>query len=335
MAEIVFGFGTSHSPLLNTPPENWDLRAGDDKKNPAHPFRGKIYSFDELVELRKGENLAEQNAMPVREERYAKCQEHLKFLGRKLDEAAPDILVIMGNDQREAYLPDHTPAFLVYYGEDMVTRGITKEQLARMSPGIAVAAKKNLGQPERSYQGVPDLAQHLFDELIEDFDLSSSDQFTTKTGETRSIPHAFSFIFRRVMNGQATPILPLFTNTFFPPNQPRSKRVIEFGKAVGRAIQSWDSDKKVAVAATGGLSHFVVDEDLDRRMLDAIASRDEATIIGEPEPNLQSGTSEIKNWVATMGVTDGTGLEFQEVDYIPCYRSEAGTGNAMAFGLWT
>ena len=224
--------------------------------------------------------------------------------------------------------------------EPSITRGAWGEPVESKIPEanrrrIAVAAKKNLGQPERSYQGVPDLAQHLFDELIEDFDLSSSDQFTTKTGETRSIPHAFSFIFRRVMNGQATPILPLFTNTFFPPNQPRSKRVIEFGKAVGRAIQSWDSDKKVAVAATGGLSHFVVDEDLDRRMLDAIASRDEATIIGEPEPNLQSGTSEIKNWVATMGVTDGTGLKFQEVDYIPCYRSEAGTGNAMAFGLWT
>ncbi len=334
MAKITFGFGTSHSPLLNTPAESWDLRAGDDMKNPAHPFRGREYSFDELVELRKGENLAEQNAMPVREQRYAKCQEHLKFLGEKLEQAAPDILVIMGNDQREAYMPDHTPAFLVYCGENMVTRGITKEQLARMNPGIAVAAKRTLGQPERQYAGVPDLAQHLFDELIDDFDLSSSDQFTTPGGETRGTPHAFSFIFRRIMNGQALPILPIFTNTFFPPNQPKSKRVIEFGKAVGKAIASWDSDKKVAVAATGGLSHFVIDEELDRRLLDAIAARDETAIINEPEANLQSGTSELKNWIATMGVTDATGLEFQEVDYIPCYRSVAGTGNAMAFGLW-
>ena len=49
---------------------------------------------------------------------------------------------------------------------------------------------------------------------------------------------------------------------------------------------------------------------------------------------MQSGTSEITNWVAAMGVLDGTGLEFQRVDYIQCYRSEAGTGNAMCFGLW-
>jgi hypothetical protein len=47
MAEIVFGIGCSHSPLLATKPEDWDLRAQDDRKNPAHPFRGKVYSFQE------------------------------------------------------------------------------------------------------------------------------------------------------------------------------------------------------------------------------------------------------------------------------------------------
>jgi hypothetical protein len=53
MAEIVFGIGCSHSPLLATKPEDWDLRAQDDRKNPAHPFRGKVYSFQELEQLRR------------------------------------------------------------------------------------------------------------------------------------------------------------------------------------------------------------------------------------------------------------------------------------------
>ncbi len=35
-----------------------------------------------------------------------------------------------------------------------------------------------------------------------------------------------------------------------------------------------------------------------------------------------------------MGITEGTGLELEIIDYIPCYRSAAGTGNAMTFGLW-
>ena len=41
MAEIVFGFGTSHGPLLATPPEQWDLRANVDRKNKELAFREK------------------------------------------------------------------------------------------------------------------------------------------------------------------------------------------------------------------------------------------------------------------------------------------------------
>ena len=49
MANIVFGVGTSHSPLLAMKPDQWSLRANDDRENPSHFFRGKIYSFDQLV----------------------------------------------------------------------------------------------------------------------------------------------------------------------------------------------------------------------------------------------------------------------------------------------
>ena len=35
-----------------------------------------------------------------------------------------------------------------------------------------------------------------------------------------------------------------------------------------------------------------------------------------------------------MGIVAETGLRMNVVDYVPCYRSEAGTGNAMAFAYW-
>src|SRR5207244_3795695 len=47
MAEIVLGIGTSHGPLLSTPPEQWDLRAGADRVNKQHAYRGKI--FDDVL----------------------------------------------------------------------------------------------------------------------------------------------------------------------------------------------------------------------------------------------------------------------------------------------
>jgi 3-O-methylgallate 3,4-dioxygenase len=48
----------------------------------------------------------------------------------------------------------------------------------------------------------------------------------------------------------------------------------------------------------------------------------------------QSGTSETKNWITAAGILSGTKLRMELYDYVPCYRSEAGTGNAMAFATW-
>ena len=87
MAEIVFGVGCSHSPLLATKPEDWDFRANDDRNNPAHPFRGGVYTFQELVSLRKDEDLAKQIDLDVRRERDARNQKHLALLGEKIKAA--------------------------------------------------------------------------------------------------------------------------------------------------------------------------------------------------------------------------------------------------------
>jgi 3-O-methylgallate 3,4-dioxygenase len=38
--------------------------------------------------------------------------------------------------------------------------------------------------------------------------------------------------------------------------------------------------------------------------------------------------------VPVAGAMARLGFKFHPVDYVPCYRSEAGTGNAMAFVYW-
>ena len=53
-----------------------------------------------------------------------------------------------------------------------------------------------------------------------------------------------------------------------------------------------------------------------------------------PEKRFNAGTSEIRNWIALSAAMNGTGLEMDVLDYVPCYRSEAGTGNAMCFAQW-
>ena len=48
----------------------------------------------------------------------------------------------------------------------------------------------------------------------------------------------------------------------------------------------------------------------------------------------QDGTSELKNWVPLAGMMAELGLPPEVIDYVPSYRSEAGTGNAMGFVVW-
>ena len=86
MADIVFGFGTGHGPLLSTPPDKWDLRAEADRQNPRHAFRGTTYTYDELFKLREAEKLSMQNALEVRAERYQRCQTQLDNLSKQISD---------------------------------------------------------------------------------------------------------------------------------------------------------------------------------------------------------------------------------------------------------
>ena len=78
----------------------------------------------------------------------------------------------------------------------------------------------------------------------------------------------------------------------------------------------------------------MIDEDLDRKILAAMAKGDEAALEAIPESLFKVGTAETKNWYPVIAAVNRSGLKFHQVDYVPCYRTEAGTGNAMAFVYW-
>src|SRR3712207_5579012 len=107
------------------------------------------------------------------------------------------------------------------------------------------------------------------------------------------------------------------------------------GRALADAIASWPVDAKVALIASGGMTHFAIDETLDRMMLDAMAANDDAKLRQIDESMFASGgTAEIKSWMPVYGAMSQSRAPMTVVDYVPCYRSEAGTGNAMGFVYW-
>jgi 3-O-methylgallate 3,4-dioxygenase len=127
--------------------------------------------------------------------------------------------------------------------------------------------------------------------------------------------------------------VPIMLNTYYPPNQPSAERCYQLGKALRQAVGSWQGDARVAIIASGGLSHFVLDEELDTAIIKAMQNKDEKHLTSLPGERLKSGTSEIRNWIVTAGATEH--LEMSLIDYAPCYRSPAGTGVGMAFAEWS
>lgn len=336
MADIVLGLWSTHGPILNTTPEEWMLRVINDKRI-SHWFRGKQYSFEDLVVLRKDENFAEQITLEERTTRHARCQAGVARLAEIWKDVKPDVAVIMGNDQRELVLPSLQPMFTVYHGETFWQKPLPEAQSEKLPVGIKESEWAYRPEEDKVWPGLPDLAERVIARGQEaGFDFATSSEWPDMGSAHHHIgtPHAFSWIIRRVMEDNAVPILPIITNTFFPPNQPTAKRCFDMGKLVGECIRHWDRDVKVAVIGSGGMSHFTIDETFDHAFMQALEKRDTGFLTSIPQNILMQGTSEMRNWIAAAGALIDTGLAGETIDYIPCYRSEAGTGTAQGFVYW-
>ncbi len=336
MAEIVLGLWTTHGPQLSTTPEQWMLRLPADKAR-KHWFRGKTYTFDELAALRRDENLAEQASLKLRTRHYAACQAAIARVGEIWKTVNPDVCVVFGNDQRELVQPEMQPAYTIYHGETFWNGPLPAERAATLPPGIGEAEWANRPQQRTEYKGLPDLAALLLERGLDSgWDFAASNAWPEHNPPHHHVgtPHAFAYILRRVMNDRAVPMLPIITNTFFPPNQPRPWRCFALGQLVHRVLREWNRDVRVAVVGSGGMTHFVIDESFDQALIQAIQQRNEEFLKRIPANRMKDGTSELLNWVSASGCLFPTALTGGLIDYVPCYRSEAGTGTAQGFVVW-
>ncbi len=178
-------------------------------------------------------------------------------------EKRPDALVYIFNDHVTSFFFDHYSAF---------TLGIDKEYAVADEGGGARALPPAPGNPE--------LAQHIGLSLVtEEFDMSFF--------QDKPLDHGFfspmSVLLERTNNEWPTTIVPLQVGVLqFP--IPTAARCYKLGQALRRAIESYPKDIKVAVVATGGLSHQVHGERAgfnnvawDKEFLDTI-TRDPARL---------------------------------------------------------
>ena len=358
MAQIVLGVGTSHTPLLTIPPELWAEYAENDRRNVelTFPPEGVVLSFAEAMRSHvSAETRARQGDEATFRAQFARCQVGLVGLARALAEAAPDITVVISDDQDEWFYDLNMPSLAVYWGESVP---LIPREVPVDAPAWAHYRGAGYGDVPLEIPVPSALGRHIIEHLVEaNFDVAQvhevaeryggrvARRYPTPEGELKvvresperpvGLPHGFSFVVKRLFDNRPTPLLPVFQNTCYPPNHVRPARAYDFGAALGAAIAAWPERARVAVVASGGLSHFVVDEELDRTLLGAICARDAATLRSLPQHRLYSATSESLNWVAAAGALSTTALEATLLDYVPVYRTEAGTGGGWAFLTWS
>jgi hypothetical protein len=107
---------------------------------------------------------------------------------------------------------------------------------------------------------------------------------------------------------------------------------------VADAIRSYPEDVKVAVLATGGLSHSIgeptmgaIYEDFDKETIRrfALPEQELITYLEEELPSHGNGSEEVRNWLVAHGAAGARGFEL--VDYLPVPKVIVGCG----FAAWT
>ncbi len=233
--------------------------------------------------------------------------------------------MIFGDDQHEQFYDDNMPTFAIYHGKKLPVVTHT----GRSPAAWKNAEERGWAPTEPEYETESQLAEHLVRALIEEeFDIARCNKLRPEIG----VGHAFSFLYRRLLPGSKIPIVPVMVNTYYPPNQPTPKRCYAFGKAVRKAIESWNSAKRVAIMASGGLSHVVIDEEIDQMVIEGLKSKNPEMLFKLPRERLWGGTSEILNWVALAGAVADRELRY--LQYVTTYRSPAATGCGMGFAYW-
>ncbi len=329
MAQLVAAFGSSHSIMLVSQREDWqhEFRVIDTKNVHYFDKLGNKTDYEALLAVAPAGT--ESTVTPAKmSERYDAAQAAMDQLSERIRNAHLDVLLIVGDDQTELFRTTNNPAIAIYFGDTIRN---TAREPASTSDSWVKSARMWRHEPEedREYPVKSDMAQWLIRQLCDrDFDITAMDGL--ERGQFEG--HAFQFIHRRLLGELTLPVIPVILNTFDPPNQPTPRRCVALGAALRELIAAWPQDLRVGVIASGGLSHFVVDEALDQQVLNAIRHKDSAAMAALDPKLLQAGSSEIRNWLVVGEMARDLDLEWTE--YVPGYRSPALTGTGLAFAAW-
>jgi 3-O-methylgallate 3,4-dioxygenase len=303
--------------------EDWVQQAflARDRARQFVDFDGNPCRYGDLLE-RAPADAASRIEPQLLRQRHANMQAAIARLRDDVASARLNALIVIGDDQEEMFDHSNMPAIGVYYGETIGN--------AQASPATAPLdrARMRILEPNGNvdYPCHAPLARHLIASLQNDgFDLSAM----ARTAPGKFEGHAISYVHRFLMGPVPVPVVPVFLNAYYPPNQPAPARCLALGDAIAHAVETFDPGLRIGVLASGGLSHFIVDEAFDLAVIDAFKRHDSEFFRTAPLHKLMSGSSEIRNWICLAGAVAALDLDW--VSYTPGYRTPALTGTGLCF----
>jgi hypothetical protein len=304
------GLASSHAPGMWRQPEDW----------PRFVERLSPEARTHLPSTAR----AEIDSLEERKEKHQRIHAAFATLREQFEAYRPDALIMIGDDQGDLFDTANNPTFSIYTGEEPMW-GL--EVRARVSP--AAERKKVF------FQNHVGLSRHLLKGLIKrGFDMANLARFDPRGAPDRGVSHMLVNLAPEVDPGYRVPVIGIFLNEYYPP-LPTAERCAQLGAAIADLLA--DRPERVAIYASGGLSHFPgefnagwIDQALDRWILERLERNDLPALnhlFTFDSDNLRSGTGEVRAWIS---VAAAMARPARTVDYVPAHCTFTGCG----FSYW-
>ena len=232
----------------------------------------------------------------------------------RLAAARPDVIVAFSNDHLLNWPINNTPEYTVGIDEAHVGPADWYDEWLALAkyriPGHPALARYLVNEGARRRLALSYLREMQFDDGV-----SVPMHYLNPAGDI--------------------PLVPVTMNCTVPPI-PTPARAYEVGTILREMLRDYSTgDERVAVVATGGLSHepggpryFWVDEDFDRWFLGLLKQGDHAALLREctlerMEAAGSGGTAELLAWVLALAFTSGPA---EVLAYMPAVAWRSGTG---------
>lgn len=248
----------------------------------------------------------------TRDDYWAPLFRGYEFSKQWIAQSKPDVVFLVYNDHASAFSLELFPTFAIGCGQEFKP------------------ADEGWGpRPVPDVEGHPDLAWHIMQSVIQDdFDLTVINEMDVDHGLT--VPLSLMF-------GQAEAwpckVIPFAVNVVvYPP--PSGQRCYNLGKAIRRAVESFDEDLNVQIWGTGGMSHQLqgpraglINKEWDNAFLDQIvANPRELAAKPHLEYVREAGSEgiELVMWLIMRGALDDEVVQRHRFYHVPASNTAVG-----------